>query len=318
MIYYFLLMLSAVIFAVQFIVTKVFQQKNGTGVIASIILSLVGYLTITIFFFVKGSISNGQVHFGFSWFTFLIGIAIAVLSFLQIFTSVQVLKIGDMSLYSVFLEIGNILFPSLTGMIIYKESVSVIKIIAIVIMIVAVVFSGIGVKTGKISLKAFILYILCMILNGLLGTFFTIHQNHPELSASPILKDGIYSVDNDMLMMWLGITTVLVSTVLLVAFIIIKRKEGKSIKETFNVKSLLWLLLIPVFYGLCNGIGNYFIAISTEPSALGSSIAFPIVDGGVIALSTLVGVFLYKEKLSLNKIISISLVIVSCILFMFA
>ena len=120
-----------------------------------------------------------------------------------------------------------------------------------------------------------------------------------------------------MFLMWLGITTVLVSSLLLIVTLLVNRKKNNANKSNFNHGSLKWLLLIPVLYGLCNGLGNYLIAISTEPSALGSSVTFPIVDGGVIVLSTLIGVILYKEKLSISKIVSIVLVITSCVLFLF-
>jgi multidrug transporter EmrE-like cation transporter len=68
---------------------------------------------------------------------------------------------------------------------------------------------------------------------------------------------------------------------------------------------------------MCNGFGDYFIAIATQPKALGSSVTFPIINGGTILFSTLIGVFLYKEKLTVSTVISLVLVLVATVTFMF-
>jgi multidrug transporter EmrE-like cation transporter len=64
-------------------------------------------------------------------------------------------------------------------------------------------------------------------------------------------------------------------------------------------------------------LGDYFIALATQPHALGSSVTFPIINGGTILFSTLVGIVLYKEKLKRTTVVSLVLVIVATVLFMF-
>ena len=77
------------------------------------------------------------------------------------------------------------------------------------------------------------------------------------------------------------------------------------------------MLFRSALYGLCNGLGDYFIAIATQPHALGSSVTFPIINGGTIVFSTISGMVFFKEKLNVAKIISLALVVVSTVIFMF-
>ena len=51
-IYYILLFCSALIFSLQFLITKQYQRRNGTGFLSSVRLSLFAYLAIALFFFV--------------------------------------------------------------------------------------------------------------------------------------------------------------------------------------------------------------------------------------------------------------------------
>lgn len=313
--YYGLLISGAVIFAIQLVVTKFFQKSAGTKLKSTFILSSIGFLFIALFFLIKGTIDTGSFHLDISWFTLLMTALIAIVSFLQIFASIQTLKVGEMSLYSIFLEIGNMLIPSLVGMIFLKESVSVLKIISLIVMIVAVIFSADGIRKGKMSKKAFFYYLLCLLSNGLIGSLFAIHQAFPELTAGASLIEGKYIVDTNIFMTWYGITTFVISLVALLVCIILDKNVTK---EKLPTKTICLILLLPILYGLCNGVGNYFVALATSPDALGASVTFPIVDGGVILFSTVIGVLLYKEKLTLNKIISIVLVIGASIMLMFA
>lgn len=80
---------------------------------------------------------------------------------------------------------------------------------------------------------------------------------------------------------------------------------------------LLVSIAIGAGYGVFNGLGNYFIAVGTASDALGASVTFPVVNGGCILFSTLLGAALYKEKLTVKSIVGLSLVIVATVAFMF-
>ena len=107
----------------------------------------------------------------------------------------------------------------------------------------------------------------------------------------------------------------------------IDRRIGTIISRTisYNVsglknawKVLLLSILIAAGFGLVNGLGNYFITLGTKPGALGSSVTFPIVNGGTIVFSSLIGLIAFKEKITWKTWIGLALVVLSTTLFMFA
>ena len=335
LIYYILLFLSALIFASQFFVTKQYQRRNGTGFLGAVKLSLFAYFTIAVFFFVKGCITEKSLNFGFSPFTLLMTFLIAVVSLACVYMGIKALKVGDMSIYSVFMMLGSIILPSFVGLVFYKEEFSWLKGLALLLMITAIVFSITSVDKSKWNLKALLYYIGIFVMNGMIGVLFTIHQNQPALTAAAFeqVVDGEiqYLVNNDVFMTWYGLSTVILSLVIFGVYYLLKKfkpevalkmtigEDGEESVETEGnvVKAFAITVGLAALYGLCNGLGDYFIAIATQPHALGSSVTFPIINGGTIVFSTISGMVFFKEKLNVSKIISLALVVVSTVIFMF-
>ena len=334
-IYYVLLFLSALIFASQFFVTRQYQLRNGTGFLGSVKLSFFAYLTIAIFFFVKGCLTTGTLNFGFTWFTFGITLLIAVVSLSCVYMGIKVLAVGDMSIYSVFMMLGSIILPSFVDLVFYyaPEKLSWLKAVALLLMIIAIIFSVSSVDKNKLTLKAIMYYIGIFVMNGMIGVFFTIHQNQPELTAAVMHTADELVVNNDVFMTWYGISTVLLTGVIYgICYFVkpIKSKlseldgvdsgnEGTAVVEIKEsaMKALLITIGLAAIYGLCNGVGDYFIAIATQPNALGASVTFPIINGGTIIFSTLSGILFFKEKLTVSTVISLVIVVISTVLFMF-
>ena len=321
--YYLLLFVSALIFSSQFLITKQYQRYKGESLYTTVKLSLFAYLTIAAFFFVKGCIVGGGLVFGFSWFTFAMTLGIGVVALLNVYMGIKVLAVGDMSVYSVFMMLGSLLMPTFVGLIFYEESFGWLKGIAIALMFGAIVLSVSGVEKGKFGWKALLYYIGIFVTNGLIGVFFTVHQNNAPLTAGATRgPDGTYAVNSDVFMTWYGLSTVLLTSVLLVVLSVRRSKIPQEKREgdlpVPGKAMAVFLALIPSLYGICNGLGDYFIALATAPGAVGSSVTFPIINGGTILFSTIIGWILYKEKIKGKVVASMGLVLVSTILFMFA
>ena len=333
-IYYVLLFLSALIFASQFFVTRQYQHRNGTGFLGSVKLSFFAYLTIAIFFFVKGCLTMGMFNFGFTWFTFGITLLIAVVSLSCVYMGIKVLAVGDMSIYSVFMMLGSLVLPSLVGVAVYHEPLTPLKAIALLLMFTAIIFSVSSVEKNKLTVKALLYYVGIFVMNGMIGVLFTVHQNQPELTAAVMQTlDGL-TVNNDVFMTWYGLSTVLLSGVIYGVWYLLKTVKPQLFKgncenstgESTEIsarkgetlaKAILVTIGLAAIYGLCNGLGDYFIAIATQPHALGASVTFPIINGGTIVFSTISGVVFCKEKLTTPTVISLLIVVASTILFMF-
>ncbi|MBQ7879436.1 MAG: hypothetical protein IJ317_02180 [Clostridia bacterium] len=352
-VYYILLFIAALMFAGQFLFTKQFQRLNGNSLGSTVKLSFFAFIVIALFFFVKAQIGADGFRFGFSWFTLFMTLGIAVVSVSCTYLGVKLLGIGNMSVYSAFMMIGSMVLPSFVGIVFYGEELTWLKGIAIALMLLAVAFTA-GTDGEKSNKKALLFYIGVFILNGLIGVFFTVHNNQPTWTAYFETVDGKLTANSDVFMSWYGISTALLSgAIMLVMKIVEKRKiktfetsktDGAGLCSTENSateavtengaetvsdetakkpkmsawKVLLLSVLIAAGFGLVNGLGNYFITLGTKPGALGSSVTFPIVNGGTIVFSTLIGFFAFKEKITWKTWLGLALVVVSTTLFMLA
>jgi len=90
--------------------------------------------------------------------------------------------------------------------------------------------------------------------------------------------------------------------------------SGKSFKgrNPLKLKSVFWGVIfgIPNFFSLV-----FFLKALNDPE-LSSSIVFPLVSMGVIVSSSIIGMILFKEKLSKNNWIGILLSI--CAIYIFS
>lgn len=322
-VYYLALFSAALIFSSQFLVTRQYQRRNGTGFLSSVRLSLFAYLTIAIFFLIKGSIAYKTFNFGFSSFTFAMTLAVGIVSLSCAYMGIKVLAVGDMGIYSVFMMLGSLVLPSLAGIVFFREKISFLKGVALVCMFAAIVLSVSGTDKKKFSGKAIWYYIGIFFMNGLIGVFFTVHQNKPEWTAAALrAADGSYTINNDVFMTWYGLSTVILCLIVFAVYGVFRRKAKEPLVQTEKPqkgRASVWLISIAlaVVYGVCNGLGDYFIALGTQPGALGSSVSFPIVNGGTILFSTLSGLIFYKEKIRRNMVASLALVFVSTVMFLF-
>ena len=323
--YYALLFIAAIMFSGQFLFTKAFQRYNGDSLKTTLKLIFFAFSTIAVFFFIKAQIGANGFRFGFSWFTLAMTFGIAVVATSLAYLSVKVLGVGSMSVYSTFMMVGSLVLPSTVGILVYNETQNlVLKLVALTVMIVATILTtgGDGAKSDK---KAIFYYIGVFILNGMIGVLFTIHQNHPDLVAYSEFVDGVKVSNSDVFVCWNGISTAVLSGVLLLVFNFSKKKAvcDNSADSSENAKtteltmrgSFLPSLFFAVCYGIFEGLGNYFIAISTIK--VGASVTFPIVDGGCILVSTLLGLLVYKEKTGWKIWLGCALVLIATVMFAF-
>ena len=68
-----------------------------------------------------------------------------------------------------------------------------------------------------------------------------------------------------------------------------------------------------VLNGIANALVNLLVMVLVS-KGMAASIMFPVISGGGIVLTTLVAIFIYKEKLSVNQYIGLLLGTVSVVL----
>ena len=148
--YYFLIALSGILLACDFVVTKAYQTKFGASPRAVLVFNaLNGFITAVVFFFING-FSNG---FGFDVtpFSAIMATAAVLCAILYTLVGFRMLKGGTMAMYTIFLMVGGMVMPYLYGLIFLGEAATLLRIIGVVVMIGAVVVCNLQGKIKAIS-----------------------------------------------------------------------------------------------------------------------------------------------------------------------
>jgi drug/metabolite transporter (DMT)-like permease len=185
----------------------------------------------------------------------------------------------------------SMIIPILFGIFFFKEIITFEKTIGIIIAIVAVYFTS-KKETGKIEIKNFIFPILLFFGAGIIDTTINYLQH-------------TYLNDNEVALF--SATTFLSAFFFGIIISIIKVFRGNFKLQGKNIIG-----------GLCLGIPNYFsmffIIKALQNKNLESATIFTLMNIGVILLSTLFGILLFKEKLLKQNYFGIALAILAVIL----
>jgi hypothetical protein len=272
--YYTLVIISTILFSLQFLFTQRFQETSGTGMKPTLVFSLYKSLVIILMMLL---ISGFKIQF--SWFSLLMATVYAVSSMAMSYYSLKAFAVANLSVYSVFSMLGGMILPFFLGVLFFDEGDKLVfKIICCALIVVAVLLN---IKSGKQDKKALFYYFAVFVLNGMSGVISKLHQSS---SLSP--------VDSSSFMLWSAVVTVVLSAAwLLIAYRQIPLIKGKNI---FFVTG----------YGVFNGLGNLFllIALSGE-NGLPASVQYPLVTGGVMVCSTIIST-IRKEKLTVREYVA--------------
>ena len=259
------------------------------------------YATISLvfsllFFVVVFLIKNGLDFSGFE--VNLLKYALpfgACFSASSIFTKLA-LDEGDLSLTSLFLSF-SLLIPTMYGVIFLGDPIDFIFWIALVLFLISLVVVNVDFsKTAKrkpVTLKWVIFLVCGSITNGLCSTIQTAQQN---------AYNGLKGDESMIISLTLAI--VIATIVIFVA------KEKPFIKDA--TKSALAL---GAPSGTLIGLNNLLVMVLVGQKLLPVSILFPLISGGGLILSFLLGRFIFKEKYKLQQYFGILCGFASIILF---
>ena len=283
------LLISICISSFLFVIFKLFD-----------VLKINTFQAIVINYFTAAALgfylSNGSVSFKEiphqPWFVgaFLLGIMFILVFNIMALTSQK----NGLSVASVSSKM-SVVIAIVFGVWYYEENLSLIKFVGILLALMAVYLTSSKEKNGIAQKnKDFLFPILLFFGSGAIDTSLKyVETSFVKEGGVPLFSATIF-----------GCAFVLGIIVLLY----------QKIKGTlsFELKS--------VFGGILLGVPNYFSivyllkALSTE--GMESSSAFTLNNVGIVILSTLFGLFIFKEKLIRKNWIGISIAVVSIILIM--
>lgn len=240
------------------------------------------FITITTYAF------NG-FHFSVSPLSLCFGILNAVILFGYNTSLIKAGALGSYAFLSVSYLYGAIIVPSLYGILFLKEAVTPLKIIGIIMMLLACVFMNL--EEIKLKDSSITYYIFCILLFLFNGAYCTI-----------IKMQTIYHNEEKQSMIM--ITFALMGVIALIDLI---RKEKENTLQAFvlSKKCFPSLILCLISATLAINLLMYILPL------IDTAILYTVQNGGVLILSALYSIFLFKEKIASRKILGIIIAVVS-------
>lgn len=277
--YYGLVIISVIIFGIQFYFNDLYKNERGSGLPSAMMLSFLSGITGTVCLFIINGFSLSATPF-----TIIMGAAAAVNSVLYTVFSLKALSRINLSLFSLFAMLGGMLLPFFQGLFFYNEPFTVAKGLCLAFIAVALLLT---VERGNKKGGA-VFYIGVFILNGMSGVLSKLFQELPYEKAS----NADYSV-------WIAIMTAFISGIIL---LITVKKAGR-----FSIKAIA----LGVANGGMNRVANYLLLIAL--TFLPASVQYPFVTGGVMIVSTAI-CFITGQKPSKKEVLSVALAFMGVLL----
>lgn len=276
MIYLLISILSSTAIFVVFKLLKKYNVNTLQAIVVNYFTAcLCGYLLY------KGSVNPTEILQS-NWF-----VAAIILGFLFIaIFNVMALTAqkNGLSVASVASKM-SVIIPIVFGILVFKESAGIQKITGIILALVAVYLTSVKQKGAIVLTKSIYLPIILFLGSGIIDTsinYFAPNDRIPLFSATIFAMAAI-----------IGVLLLIASN--------LKSKTG------FNRKS------IPL--GIVLGIVNYgsihFLLMALRAENTESSTLFTINHIAILALSTLIGLAIFKEKISIKNWIGIILALIS-------
>jgi drug/metabolite transporter (DMT)-like permease len=283
------LLISICISSFLFVIFKLFDVLN----INTFQAIVVNYFTAAVlgFYLSNNSVSFTEIPYQ-TWFfgAFLLGIMFILVFNIMALTSQK----NGLSVASVSSKM-SVVIAIVFGVWYYEENLSLIKFIGILLALIAVYLTSSKEKNGIFKKnKDFLFTILLFFGSGAIDTSLKyVETSFVEEGGVPLFSATIFGC----------------------AFVL-----GVIVLMYQKIKGILSFELKSIFGGILLGVPNYFSivyllkALSTE--GMESSSAFTLNNVGIVILSTLFGLFIFKEKLIIKNWLGIGIAVVSIILIM--
>lgn len=289
---YLLLLLAALLLALDFALNKLYQRHAGTSLVAGFgFNAMVGIFTAVLCFAMNGFVFRATPY------SLLMAAAMSALMMSYILVGFRILKAGSMALYTLFLMTGGMVVPYLWGVLFLDEPFSLMRTLGLALIIFAVALSNVGGEKNKPT--KLLLCVAVFVLNGFIGVISKLHQ----IEA---VAEHVSAIEFVMLA---GIFKFVLSGL---AFAVLRtRSRGTGTKFRLPVGKVL-----PIFLASALAGGLAYVFQLMGASNLPASVLYPFLTGGTMVFSTLMGIVAFREKVSKPLWIGVGLCFVGTLLFL--
>ena len=187
----------------------------------------------------------------------------------------------------------SLIIPVIAAFILYNDAITLLKIAGILLSILAVVLAVRKKENNKQeNLQQYLYYPIIVFLGGgIIGTILKqVQFQFAEINY------------NTFLIFLFGVAFVIGFTILSVQFV--------SNQKSISFKSIL----AGVGLGIPNYFSIYFLMQTLNTPNWESSVVFPVMNIGIVVLSSLLGLILFKEKFSSQNTLGLVLAVVAIVL----
>lgn len=267
-------------FGAQFLFTQEYKKEYGNDFLAMVVQSIVGGIVG----FVSILIING-FSFGYTHFALVMSLLVFVNSKFCAFCSLKALGKINLTLYSVFMMLGGMVLPFVTGVLFFGEPLTWGKAICFVFIAAAICMT---LEKNDNKKGGAIYYIGIFIFNGLSGVLAKVYTALPFEKVDAAEYSVLCSLVN------------LVLSVALLWF-------ARGVKRKLTGRAVASL----VGSGLLNKIANYWLLICL--AVVPASAQYPFITGGTMVASALIS-YCTKQKPNKKELLSVGLSMAGLIL----
>ena len=282
----FYLLMSVLISSLLFVIFKLFDVFKVNTLQAIV----VNYLIALTFGYFSSEVSLEIVEVSNQpWFigAFLLGfLFISVFNIMAITAQKNGLTVASVA------GKMSVVIPVVFGIIVYHESVGVVKIIGIALALVAVYLSSAKSDSNPVKFKNLLFPLLLFVSSGVIDTSIKyVESNFVPDGEVPLFLATIFTC----------------AFVLGAFFLIIQMINGRFV---FHWKNIVG--------GIALGVPNYysmvFLLKALQTKGMESSTLFTINNVSIVILTTVFALFFFKEKLIKKNWIGIALAVISILL----
>ena len=312
---YLLITLAALCIGVQFNVNKIYSKVSPKGILGALLFPC---LTTIVGAIILLCINLFKINF--TAFVLIMASIGSVISVLSLMVGILATGRGRVSVYTTFMMLGGMFLPYIYGLC-SGEKPTVGKIIGIIVLIVALVLSVLPSKEERenktpIKVSFIVLCAIAFILNGCTSIVSNIHQKNTALQMATF----------DYVITGYLMQFILAGIAVIIAYFVTKSRIRTAQNGTLhptsenngrkiNFKKILLVFAVCAIFSIVSGGG--FLLQLVANKTLDASLLYPFVTGGSTIFGTLIAYFTFKEKLNVNTIISLVLMLGGTILFIF-